>query len=89
MEAMRAQKFWMVVPALLIGGVVGLASAKLPAPPPADPAKAAAAKAKAAEGAKKAAAAMAKAQDRAAENYKRNKGGMSAMAPDPGKKKMK
>jgi hypothetical protein len=89
---MNAPKFWMVIPALLIGGAVGLASAKLPQAPMDDAAKAAAAakKAKAAEAGKKAAEALAKAQDRAAENYKRNKGGMSAMAmPAPGKKKMK
>ena len=30
---MKAPKFWMVVPALLVAGVVGLAYAKLPAPP--------------------------------------------------------
>lgn len=83
---MKVMRFWMVVPALLFGGIVGLASAKLPAPPPADPAKAAAAKAKAAEGAKNAAAALAKAQDRAVENYKKGKG-MMAATEAPAKKK--
>lgn len=80
---MKAPKFWMVVPALLVAGVVGMSYAKLPQPPMDDAAKekAVAAKAKAAEGAKKAAAALAKAQDRAAENYKKGKGMMGAGTP--------
>lgn len=63
----------------------GPVQAKLPVPPMDDAAKAAAAakKAKAAEAKKNAAMALAKAQDRAAENYSKNHG-MSGM---PGKTK--
>ena len=79
---MKAPKFWMVVPALMVAGAVGLAYAKLPAPGEAAKAAAAAKKAKAAEAAKKAAAELAKAQDRVVERYKREKGMMkSAAAP--------
>jgi hypothetical protein len=80
---MKAPKFWMVVPALLVAGAVGLAYAKLPQPPMDDAAKAKAAeaKAKAAEGAKKDAEALAKSQDRVAERYKKEKGIKSAAAP--------
>src|SRR3989304_4913625 len=51
----------------------GLAYAKLPPPSEEEKAKAIAAKAKAAEAAKKEAAALARAQDRVVEIYKRNK----------------
>jgi hypothetical protein len=73
---MKAPRFWMVVPALLVGLAVGVASAKLPQAPMDDAAKAKAAeaKAKAAEGAKKARAAEEKAMDRVAERYKKEKG---------------
>jgi len=77
---MKAPKFWMVIPALLVAGVVGLAYAKLPAPP-VDPAKAAEAKAKAAEAAKKGAEALSKSMDRVVERYKKEKGIKSAAAP--------
>lgn len=79
---MKAPKFWMVVPALLVAGVVGLAYAKLPQPPMDDAAKAKAeeAKAKAAVAAKKDAEDLAKAQDRVVERYKREKGIKSAAA---------
>ena len=70
---------WRWVPALLVCGTVGLAHAKLPAPPPVDPAKAAEVKEKAAAAAKKDADALAKAQDRAVENYKKTKGGGGAV----------
>ena len=75
---MNAPRFWMVVPALLVAGVVGMASAKLP--PLSDEAKAAAVakKAKAAEAAKKASEALARAQDRAVANYK-GKGSQAAV----------
>jgi hypothetical protein len=76
---MNAPKFWMVVPALLVAGAVGMAYAKLPPLDDAGKAKAAAAKAKSAEAAKKAAEALAKAQDRAAAHYKKEKG-MAATA---------
>ena len=79
---MKAPKFWMLVPALLVAGVVGLAYAKLPQPPMDDAAKAKAAeaKAKAAEAAKKARADEEKAMDRVVERYKREKGIKSAAA---------
>ena len=72
---MKAPKFWMVVPALLVSAAVGLAYAKLPQPPMDD-----AAKAKAAEATKKARADEEKAMDRVVERYKREKGVKSAAA---------
>ena len=87
---MKAPKFWMVIPALLVAGAVTMVNAKLPAPPPMDDkAKAAAAekKAKAAEAAKKARAAEEKAMDRAVERYKKEKGVKTAAAAAPAKKK--
>jgi hypothetical protein len=73
----------MVVPALLVAGAVGLAYAKLPQPPMNDAAKAKAeeTKAKAAASAKKDAEDLAKAQDRVAERYKKEKGIKTAGAP--------
>lgn len=71
---MKAPAVWKWLPALLVGCAVSASFAKLPAPPPVDPAKAAEAKQKAAEGAKKGAEALAKAQDRAVERYKKEKG---------------
>lgn len=73
---MKAPRFWMVVPALLVGLAVGVASAKLPQPPMDDAAKAKAKEAAAmkAEAAKKARIAEEKAMDRVAERYKREKG---------------
>ena len=73
---MKAPKFWMVVPALLVAGAVGLASAKLPQPPMDD-----AAKAKAGEATKKARADEEKAMDRVVERYKKEKGIKTAAAP--------
>ena len=87
---MKAPKFWMVIPTLLVAGVVGLAYAKLPQAPMDDKAKAAAAekKAKAAEAAKKARASEEAAMDRVAERYKKEKGiATAAAAPAPAKKK--
>ena len=80
---MKAPKFWMVVPALLVAGAVGLAYAKLPQPPMDDAAKAKAAeaKAKAAEATKMARADEEKAMDRAVERYKKEKGIKTATAP--------
>lgn len=75
---MNAPKIWKIIPALLVCGAVGMASAKLPAPPPVDPVKAEEAKKKAAESAKKEADAMAKAQDRAVDRYKKQKGATTA-----------
>ena len=77
---MKAPRFWMIVPALLVGLAVGVASAKLP---PLDDA----AKAKAAEGKEKAAAAATKARieeekamDRAVARYKKEYGAKTAAA---------
>ena len=80
---MKAPKFWMVIPALLVAGAVGLAYGKLPQPPMDDAAKAKAveAKAKAAAAAKKDAEALTKSQDRVAERYKREKGVRTSAAP--------
>lgn len=75
---MNAPKIWKLLPALLVCGVVSAAYAKLPAPPPVDPAKAEEAKKKAAEAAKKEADMLAKSQDRVAERYKKEKGGGAA-----------
>ncbi|MBI2295970.1 MAG: formate dehydrogenase [Betaproteobacteria bacterium] len=84
---MNAPRFWRVIPALLVAGSIGFAYAKLPAPPAVDPAKAEAAKMKAAEAAKKGAEALAKAQDRVVERYKKEKGiKTAATAPAPKKK---
>jgi hypothetical protein len=67
-----------IMTALMMGCLIGVASAKLPAPPPADPAVAEAAKKKAAEAAKKDADLLAKAQDRVADRYKKQKGSTGA-----------
>ena len=86
---MKAPKFWMVVPALLVAGAVGQAYAKLPQPPMDDAAKAKAAeaKAKAAEATKKARADEEKAMDRVVERYKKEKGIKTAAAKPAAKKK--
>jgi len=80
---MNAPKFWMVIPALLVAGVVGLAYAKLPQPPMDDAAKAKAeeAKAKAADATKKTRADEENAMDRVVERYKKEKGIKTAAAP--------
>lgn len=70
---MKALRVWMLMAALLSGGLAGFASAKLPPLTEEQKAAAAAKKAKAAEAAKRAAAALSKAQDRAVENYKANR----------------
>lgn len=84
---MKAPRFWMVVPALLVAGVVGMAYAKLPPLSDEAKAKAAEAKAKAGEAAKKARAAEEKAMDRAVERYKKEKGIKTAAAAPDAKKK--
>jgi hypothetical protein len=73
---MRAGKLF-AAGALACALSAGLAHAKIPAAPMDDAAKAKAAQANAkkAEAAKKDAAELAKAQDRAVENYKKGKGG--------------
>ncbi len=68
---MNAPRMWKMIPAVLVCCAVGLASAKLPAPPPVDPAKAEEAKKKAADAAKKDGEQLAKAQDRVADRYKK------------------
>jgi len=75
---MSTFKFWLVLPALLAGLVVGVASAKLPPLDDAGKAKAAEAKAKAADATKKAREQEEKAMDRAVARYKREKGGKTA-----------
>jgi hypothetical protein len=87
METMKTFRFWLVLPALLTGLAVGVASAKLPQAPMDDAAKAKAAeaKAKAAEATKKARIAEEKAMDRAVARYKREKGGKAT--PVAAKKK--
>jgi len=84
---MKAPKLWMVIPALLIGCAVGVASAKLP--PLSDEAKAKAAegKAKAADAAKAARVQEEKAMDRAVARYKKEKGVKTAAAAPAAKKK--
>ena len=73
---MNAPKLWKLVPALLACCAVGLASARLPAPSEEQKAKAAQAKEKAAEAGKKEGELLGKSQDRAAENYRKTKGGV-------------
>ncbi len=76
---------------LLLAGVLasalsmGLAQAKIPAPPMDDAAKAKAeeAKTKAADAAKKEAEQLAKAQDRVAESYKKSHGKAAVMSAKP------
>lgn len=68
---MSMQNVWKWVPTVMVCCVVGMASAKLPAPPPADPVKAEEAKKKAADAAKADADALAKSQDRVADRYKK------------------
>lgn len=75
---MNAKTFLKLATALLACCVVGLASAKLPAPPPVDPVKAEEAKQKAAEAAKKEAELLGKSQDRVAERYKKQQGTAAA-----------
>jgi hypothetical protein len=84
---MNAPRFWLVVPALLIGLAVGVASAKLP--PLSDEAKsqAAEAKAKKGEAAKNARIAEEKAMDRVVERYKKEKGIKTAATAPAAKKK--
>jgi hypothetical protein len=83
---MRTLKFWLVLPALLVGLAVGVASAKLPPLDDAAKAKAAEAKAKAAEATKKAREQEEKAMDRAVARYKREKGGKTSAAVSTKKK---
>jgi hypothetical protein len=83
---MKAFKFWLVLPALLVGLAVGVASAKLPPLDDAAKAKAAEGKEKAAEAAKKARVAEEKAMDRAVARYKKEKGVKTTAAASTKKK---
>jgi hypothetical protein len=79
---------WRLAAVMALCGMTGMAAAKLPAPPPVDPAKAEEAKKKAAETAKKDAELLAKAQDRAVERYKKaQKGGAEPVKVAEKKKK--
>jgi hypothetical protein len=73
-----------VIMTVAMAATAGAVWAKLPAPP-ADPAKAAEAKAKADEAAKKDADLLAKYQDKAVVNYRKNKG-LRGPAPKVGGK---
>ena len=73
-----------VIMTVVMAATAGAVWAKLPAPP-ADPAKAAEAKAKADEAAKKDADLLAKYQDKAVVNYRKNKG-LRGPAPKVGGK---
>jgi hypothetical protein len=73
-----------VIMTVAMAATAGAVWAKLPAPP-ADPAKAAEAKAKADEAAKKDADLLAKYQDKAVANYRKNKG-LRGPAPKVGGK---
>ena len=84
---MNAPKLWMVIPALLIGCAVGVASAKLPPMDDAAKAKAAEAKAKAADATKAARIQEEKAMDRAVARYKKEKGVTTAATTAPTAKK--
>ena len=84
---MNAPKIWMVIPALLIGCAVGVASAKLPPLNDEAKAKAAEGKAKAADAAKAARVQEEKAMDRAVARYKKEKGTTTAAAAPAAKKK--
>jgi hypothetical protein len=81
MKAMKARRVWSWIPAAIVCCAVSASFAKLPAPPPVDPAKAEEAKQKAAEAAKKARAAEEAAMDRVVARYKKEKGMAMASAP--------
>jgi hypothetical protein len=74
-----------LIMSVAMAATAGAVWAKLPAAPPADPEKAAAAKKTADDAAKKDAELLGKAQDRAAANYRKNKG-IKATPATAGKK---
>jgi hypothetical protein len=76
-----------VIMTVVMAAAAGAVWAKLPPAPPADPAKAAEAKEKADAAAKKDADDLGKAQDRAAANYRKNKGIKTSPAGMAAKKK--
>jgi hypothetical protein len=79
--------FRTVIMTVVMAAATGAVWAKLPPAPPADPAKAADAKKAADAAAKTAAGDLAKAQDRAVSNYRKNKGVKAPAAPMAAKKK--
>jgi hypothetical protein len=79
--------FRTVIMTVVMAAAAGAVWAKLPPAPPADPAKAAEAKEKADAAAKKDADDLGKAQDRAAANYRKNKGIKTSPAGMAAKKK--
>jgi hypothetical protein len=83
---MKTFRFWLVLPALLTGLAVGVASAKLPPLDDAAKAKAAEAAMKKGEAAKKARVAEEKAMDRAVARYKKEKGVKTTAATSTRKK---
>jgi hypothetical protein len=76
-----------VIMTVVMAATAGAVWAKLPPAPPADPAKAAEAKKAADAAAKKDAEDLAKAQDRAVANYRKNKGIKGSPASMSAKKK--
>lgn len=78
---MKRHKLVKLILAVLLCGMAGLASARLPAAPPEDPARVEKAKKQAAENAKRDAAALRRAQDRVVERYKQQKLGKAAGKP--------
>jgi hypothetical protein len=76
-----------VIMTVVMAATAGAVWAKLPPAPPADPAKAAEAKKATDAAAKKDAEDLAKAQDRAVANYRKNKGIKGSPAPMAAKKK--
>ena len=78
-------KMRIVLAGLVLGAFAGAAWAKLPPAPPVDPAKAAEVKKLADDTAKKDADLLGKYQDKAAANYRKNKG-IKGPAPIAGKK---
>lgn len=73
-------RYWMVIPALLIGGAMGMVNAKLPPLSDEAKAKAAEAAAKKKDAAKKAEVALSKAQERAVANHKKGPAAKPATA---------
>ena len=78
---MKTKKAWSIMAAVLIGGAIGAASAKLPPPGEEQKAKAAEAKAKSEEAAKKDAELLARSQDRAVDHYKKTKAALPKASP--------
>lgn len=84
-RTMKGDKLLQLIFAVLLCGMAGLASARLPAAPPEDPDRVAKAKKQAAENARRDAAALGRAQDRVAERYRQQKLGKAAGTPGAGR----